>query len=1174
MKQFSKDLGNVCLAPKGKWSKEQEYERLALVYNACNNLSYVAKINVPIGVEIDNREYWQPMNATGYSDNNFINLTAENENGTITAYESLEEAVATIVPVNRRAGATLSFYNLNSDRLDRQAEFELWQFNSTDLANWENKDYWNNIYYNWNVFVGWYIGDDTLKNHVKIPNVGQYAYVGSNLNDALLYQCRTNGTWTNTGIKVRNYISVVVSGNITIGENGNWFSNGEDTGIPATPAVDEQLDNIITKHESLSRTVQGIAATGGASTATNVTYNNDNSGLNAENAQDAIDELSSIGHFAKRGGVVNISTNYNANHIAEVLTLSQAIAKVPSKDRVLGFQGKFQTSEGWKSYIFIGDSISDWSDISKWTELISSAVLAQELGDSTSKAISQNAVTKKITELDDKVSTQLPAIEEAKNEALNNIKENEQSAITNFNSQRVTPEMLSESTKQLIEASGGGTITNLADDEDITSVDDGTGSNVLKFADRTYNPGNFSGKGYKILRKNIINGKNVLTQDMINQPNTIYEIRYNFDLNNAKINIPNDCSLIFNGGVISNGFIKGNLKGTFTPENFGAKGDGITDDGYAIVNLFNLSENIELKENKTYLINNKIFDNKITIENKSINITGNNSTIIIGENFAEKDTNFNSYKGHIFIKINNVNIKATHLNFKVLTENLYTKTFKEENYLDGDFSLFNITGTSSVNFDNVNSFCEKKRNNLTFLFISSKSPIVKLTNSTIYHDTDSSRGGCIWYMTKGGTKHTLYVDNCNFYNNTADEDIVLSVNNTAYSYNNISITNSNFNVNESCRNSSAFIIYNAPNNDDIFCDILVRNCTFNALNKKDVILRTARICNNINIKIENSSIKTTNNILAYAKIPNPVYFNNCNINIEDVGQEIACIVPDKMGNEIYNINYINCIINCPYLFEEYNFNTNKSLLFKDCVIYSKPRLYNNNNYILTSITTTTINSYIYTPNNVDTHIYYISMYTGHITPSVKTSIIKNTFINNDFIKDSGIVFIKSNNIVAYLVTHNENAKGCLIYDNSIVYDKIMARIYDTENTIELCDIYINDKKYSINRSSREPNLFYYEISTSRLKIGLNIIKIVINNKLFLTKKVYNNNITNEIVNNGLIYNNIIGTFANKPKSSDNISTGFAYFCTDKRTSESESDGIMIYYKGNDVWVDALGRVVS
>lgn len=43
----------------------------------------------------------------------------------------------------------------------------------------------------------------------------------------------------------------------------------------------------------MSRTVQGIAATGRANTATNVTYNNDNSELNAENAQDAIDELQS-----------------------------------------------------------------------------------------------------------------------------------------------------------------------------------------------------------------------------------------------------------------------------------------------------------------------------------------------------------------------------------------------------------------------------------------------------------------------------------------------------------------------------------------------------------------------------------------------------------------------------------------------------------------------------------------------------------------------------------------------------------------------------------------------------------------------------------------------------------------------------------------------------------------
>ena len=55
--------------------------------------------------------------------------------------------------------------------------------------------------------------------------------------------------------------------------------------------LNKKHDTLSSKHESLSRTVQGIAVTGGASTATNVTYNNDASVLNAENAQDAIDEL-------------------------------------------------------------------------------------------------------------------------------------------------------------------------------------------------------------------------------------------------------------------------------------------------------------------------------------------------------------------------------------------------------------------------------------------------------------------------------------------------------------------------------------------------------------------------------------------------------------------------------------------------------------------------------------------------------------------------------------------------------------------------------------------------------------------------------------------------------------------------------------------------------------------
>ena len=140
-----------------------------------------------------------------------------------------------------------------------------------------------------------------------------------------------------------------------------------------------------------------------------------------------------------------------------------------------------------------------------------------------------------------------------RDEAIDKIKDAESDAISNFSSQRVTPDMLSESTKQFINASGGGTINNLADDEDLVSVDKGENLSVLKFADRAYNPDRFSGKGYKILRRNIVGGKNILTQEMINQPDTIYEIRYDFDLDGAQITIPENCILKFDGGSLSNG---------------------------------------------------------------------------------------------------------------------------------------------------------------------------------------------------------------------------------------------------------------------------------------------------------------------------------------------------------------------------------------------------------------------------------------------------------------------------------------------------------------------------------------------------------------------------------------------------------------------------------------------
>ena len=101
------------------------------------------------------------------------------------------------------------------------------------------------------------------------------------------------------------------------------------------------------------------------------------------------------------------------------------------------------------------------------------------------------------------------------------------------------------------------------DEEDLTaSTPDKNGNSLVSLKDKIYDPTSFSGKGYKILRKNIQtigeNTKNILTQDMINRSNTIYEIRYDFDLNGKNIKIPENVILKFNGGSLCNGTLIGN----------------------------------------------------------------------------------------------------------------------------------------------------------------------------------------------------------------------------------------------------------------------------------------------------------------------------------------------------------------------------------------------------------------------------------------------------------------------------------------------------------------------------------------------------------------------------------------------------------------------------------------
>lgn len=180
-------------------------------------------------------------------------------------------------------------------------------------------------------------------------------------------------------------------------------------------------------------------------------------------------------------------------------------------------------------------------------------------------------------------------------------------------------EQLNDNLKQLFREKVN--VTNFPDDEDIASVD-----NMLKLKDREVDIANFQSKGYVILRKNLclVNGvvKNILTQNMVSKANTIYEIRYDFDLNGETINIPDNCILKFEGGTFNNGFITNYYK-HICPEMFGA----IPNDDFDCTDAINKASKLAEMSNTTLHFSDGIYKVTKTLNLSAINISGNCATI-------------------------------------------------------------------------------------------------------------------------------------------------------------------------------------------------------------------------------------------------------------------------------------------------------------------------------------------------------------------------------------------------------------------------------------------------------------------------------------------------------------------------------------------------------------------
>lgn len=156
----------------------------------------------------------------------------------------------------------------------------------------------------------------------------------------------------------------------------------------------------------------------------------------------------------------------------------------------------------------------------------------------------------------------------------------------------------------------------------------------LQFADREYNSSLYSGKGWKILRRKEIEcqccdcGKkcmvsNILTQDDFLEPNTIYVVRYDFDLNGKKIILPKGCEIRFEGGSFSNGEI--DLNGGKITGMMGDINDYFKDavvDNYADGQIFWKDGHLHIwTENKFEVVSSLTLDDIQLAINEGANVT-------------------------------------------------------------------------------------------------------------------------------------------------------------------------------------------------------------------------------------------------------------------------------------------------------------------------------------------------------------------------------------------------------------------------------------------------------------------------------------------------------------------------------------------------------------------------
>lgn len=372
-----------------------------------------------------------------------------------------------------------------------------------------------------------------------------------------------------------------------------------------------------------------------------------------------------------------------------------------------------------------------------------------------------------------------------------------------------------------------------------------------------------------------------------------------------------------------------------TPEEFGAIGDGTTDDSAAFnacIAKANETGKYVLLSNKTYLIGNTLMDNS------DINIIGINATIILGNNTFTKQI--------INCVFSNITFKRTVKSDLPLTENFYSSQFKYCNFVDINYLFNNISPRINTLEHLLLDECNLQNTQLINVTNQFNGVVYSINKTLFYYDEDFKQRTEIISGYIGGK---FIFNNCTFLQFYPDGIIELFGSLDNFEFNNCYIhtyDNANTfilpNISSVEKQQITFNNCDISNNNKYLVDVYTKNNTvlptvnikystlkvnaiFNAKNECSLWLENNQIdtkpiinagVGKVNIvEIQQKYSDTSENIFPWATEPTPTVENNVSLNKDGTNQYY--VLTESKDKNVKKLDYyfkydIDYLPNAPY----------------------------------------------------------------------------------------------------------------------------------------------------------------------------------------------------------------------------------------------------------------------